>query len=1842
MKRILKKSLILFALCLFSTKSVNAFEVNGSYSLSSSTTVGQYVNRINHKYKIGEDYYTTYNPIGHAAVDSSGNTYAAYCLDPGHSTDPSNSYFVSRTLMSEDNLSARDYGLLTILKHASSNSWSDSNFFITQHAVRMYIDVFLGWANPTFYNQGSQNTYPNVQAYAGAVYRAIVKDPDLQEAYVALTKGVYGNYTDIPSVFGMPGTNESTIKYFSGSDIDAAIDVLKDGVYAALSYQNGKAEVQDANLELLGVEKTDEEDTKLAIVALKLKGISSLKLSDAITIVIGSNVLNAELIGVSETYELNEDAYESKDWLTISEDEKTLYLAFRIQHVVPEEGSETINGSINVNFHLEGSNFLSGAVLHAKNETAGKNYQRFVIFTNDSSELNRNLGIPISADPEDITEEKEPCNPEYNLPPVCQDDSGEVNDDNSVTYSFKEGVVDGKSSIIACIVENTDLATNDYQLIDDRSEVVSDNAYCAVYCKEDYSFDLPYKQHVDNGRYFRIRLGIKGQQDCYLSKMNKKQFNKDVIEAQKGIVDAYNDWLKYYELANAISLNQFVGTGEYDTCYDEQCSKETDDDGKLTSCSEEEAETYKSEESKKVVFKGTYYAYTESGGSLTVAASAAKKPEDVEFNNDFTDPTLSCTKSGDTCSSTGSKECTLEDGDDAESLYKAARDEETTGYKALEKSKKKVLTAKIEKLKEIIDEYNSCMDDDDYKPISGAYENNHTWDMIYDYNPEILYSYQEPDPTSIDTPKWITEVQSLGADIMEPVKRDPDSPEPAEYIKAGECEESGEDGICQEVETVELIFGGESPVKEYCKENDLDKETYECSAGLTKPTYSNNSYFTCEISETGGVSCGSKTFKVTDISYLHKVAVAGGTYDTPRVYYSYHTDGSVVIDTDYPDIENNYDRIDGLPVGINTPYGTYLYRLTLNNIGKYYNTGELGRIYSDDSNSLVMKVKETAETSDGETVGKNEYVCTYDVPHEDVNPDKWCVIYEDKYYVCDTEVYDEDCEEKASLEEAKNDSKYHDNCSETVEKPYTYCNEHEGNYYVCTTPDYQDDDEICQLYPSREAAINASDFTYGCSEKTYCVQKGKEYYVCTQPTYDKKKCQSYGSGSEAREKARNNSEDKSGCNEHDLTYCIRKGKEYFVCTQNSYDEKACESYGTDKLAALYASDNDDGCGALYCVPHKDKYYVCLTNYYYKSTCDEADSLDDALNNSDEPGNCVPKEDETWCVKKGTEYYVCTQSTYDKKKCIGPKSLEEAQEISTYDGNCLFDDDTWCVKYGSKYYICPQEGYGDNCALAANRVTALKSSNKNYNCPVPTWCIKENDQYYICESNVYSPEKCKSTTYSEAVNKSTYDVNCVEETWCVKHDSSYYVCTQSDYDEDKCQPYYNNKEQAIKDSKYDSNCTETWCVKEGSTYYVCTQPGYDKDKCQSYENNRTLAIESSKQNYNCSEVTYCVENAGKYYSCKQNKYSEKDGDCSEPYITREEAIKNSSYPGNCVNYCIENEGSYYSCSQKEYSSDTNICKPYYDDCSSAISASYENINCKCDKQSLEYCVRTASGYYSCKEKQYDPSCIKHENRIKALESVNCNPDDEDCENDYNCRCPKCTVTCYDTCIQKPTKKPSEDVTYELLFNFNAITPAKVNINGREMGYNWDINNPKNVLIARKAANTISEIEARANVVNVSSEHEIEKVQDYDFKVTMTPAVTTWVREYNRSQLDSGSYNNDSMKCYDYEIDSGTGINSEGECKKAGYTWKENKCVMSNIFCYSEFIDELVERQPDAVDNETLTRRNNAKTASFNNYTSYKALPYTETPIVTNDYWTIYIYDKLDINGDGIPDIGPSWK
>ena len=287
----------------------------------------------------------------------------------------------------------------------------------------------------------------------------------------------------------------------------------------------------------------------------------------------------------------------------------------------------------------------------------------------------------------------------------------------------------------------------------------------------------------------------------------------------------------------------------------------------------------------------------------------------------------------------------------------------------------------------------------------------------------------------------------------------------------------------------------------------------------------------------------------------------------------------------------------------------------------------------------------------------------------------------------------------------------------------------------------------------------------------------------------------------------------------------------------------------------------------------------------------------------------------------------------------------------------------------------------------------------------------------------------------------------------------------------------------------------------------------------------------------------------------------------------------------------------------------------------------------------YCVEKSQSYYVCSTTHYDESCQPKGSREEALLAVGCQPGEE-CENNYNC-CPNCVVQCIGVCTVTPDG--SQGGGSKPNYDFRPISPGNLFPNDRPKGYNWE-SDPSvynNSLVARKAKDTIDEITTRANTITseeTTPSSGKPKVGDYSLKVVMDSDMITKIREYNKTQE---SYNNDTMTCYDYQIDRG-----EEGCKNAGYTWKKEgdsgKCVMANIFCYSSFVDDLADGKfGGEVDIKNKEGRTKAKEQFSKPYVS-PGVSNTDNLIVTNDYWTIYTFTTLDKNGDGIPEVGPSWK
>lgn len=886
----------------------------------------------------------------------------------------------------------------------------------------------------------------------------------------------------------------------SGSGSGASVscggfDGIKQLLIDAMNYANEKfnSETGESKVEkgpATEPEKADGIIKKIVSVKIDIKNITDTSSDSEYFKYLGFEVekqneaTEVKLLGASKEFINTEEGWEpiseGADLSKLLEERNgTIYVGFLVSRPssddsqeVTDDDSEEEDCEVKIKFKYEYSNEDGGAVLYASGNTTGQ--QRFFI----ASE-----GEPIQDEFELDTSlcDETTCDPTSTLPNICEDGLEPDKETGNVEYEFREAynAESKKYNIKKCLLSKNskDKAGNEYKLKDDEyAQMVSDNDYCEVKCKEDYIFGVPYKKSTESGRYFQISVSLKGQQDCYTTKLDYKKYTEDIVKKQAEILDTYNEWLENYE-NYTFSLVQ----GDAVACNANSCPAITDQNGNSTGKCSEAGYNGTYDYKKMIDHSKNFYTYEIKEESDKWTIINVKTGGDAPHGNpQFGEWTN--TKRCQGCSLTG--EC--------EWKIKPEKDyaDKKEGYKTAALAAKQKLKDKMKELREIIDNYNSCVADHDYPNLQLATDVNMGldrngenevayWDMVYKYNPSIQYSYREPEP-GVSSTKWISSVQAkscehgMNCDFM----YSPDAIIVADNYAVKKMVEAG---LCTEYKPDEKTSNNSKP---YCMSSDsikdIDEEShfatwycdgtidneYEICTGDNSLQYEIESQWTVldedldkgiEETVTIGNNLINSNHKITKVDYVHKISSSRGTYKTERVYYSGHDDGDIKIE-ETPEHEiKNYDIVDGLPVGINTPTGTYYYKLTLDNFGTFYTPSDApqvnGRIYGTLDRSLSSKIRGEEQTKGGElntseTIGKNEYACTYEVnqnsctdasgnkhykteckPNEDwdkcqerlcpVNQGgPYCVEKSQSYYVCSTTHYDESCQQKGSREEA--------------------------------------------------------------------------------------------------------------------------------------------------------------------------------------------------------------------------------------------------------------------------------------------------------------------------------------------------------------------------------------------------------------------------------------------------------------------------------------------------------------------------------------------------------------------------------------------------------------------------------------------------------------------------------------------------------------------------------------------------------------------------------------------------------------------------------------------------------
>ena len=978
----------------------------------------------------------------HTASDGS-TTVNAYCVDRARSAPTTAK--VTRVLGSDKNLAKYDNAIITILKDGENGVDYESIFL----ALRIFVNVIDTSGDG---NGGVDITY---QKELEAILNCFLTDSSFKEAYIAYT-GKTPNVTACKSPVKGEGNNRlGTVK-----------EVLKKALEAGTNENIAEGQNTVEKGPTSDVIKDNGMVSKVVSVKANLAGIANnTDFFKYMGYEAENSNLQIELLGYSKTFISSKDGWnkitESSDGFDLSKIDGEeayngdVYIGFLIQMESQDDGSGSVddedvvceNVIINVKFKYNGKDLA--ALL--SNGSGLQAFYAYIPETGDPIDLNFELYA-------DLCDETT-CDPTSTLPNICED--GEEPDENgNVEYEFREAynAESGKYNIKKCLLSKNskDKAENPYKLVDNEyADMVADNNYCEVKCKEDYIFGVPYKRSTESGRYFQISVSLKGQQDCYTTKLDYKKYTEDVVKKQAKIIDTYNEWLENYE-----NYTFDLVEGDAVSCGAIKCNPDIDINGNKTGDCSNVPKNPK-DHKKKIKHSKNFYSYEikEGQDKWTISAQiGADAPHDDPPFGEWEDTTKcsSCKVDG---------KCDWKDGKTPDEDYASKKD----GYKEAAQAAKQTLKTLLEDLRQIVDKYNSCAADHDYaskqNDKSQAYGETAFWDMIYRYNPDIQYSYEEPEP-GISSTRWISSVQGascehgMNCDFM----YSPDA-----LVEAEKCADtSGGKVTCSENTSIQDI-DDETHVSTWYCDGDIDIEYEQCN-GSTTLDYDDEYHWMVldEDLDTDidgivhiGNNLDNSLHKITKVDYVHKIASSKGTYKTERVYYTGHDDGDIKIEATPEHEIENYDIVDGLPVGINTPTGTYYYKLTLNNFGTFYSdVNENGRIFSDLNNSLSTKARSSATTKNADQINSNEYACTYEV-----NQNSCTDASGNKHYKTECEANEDwdKCQERL--------------CPVNDDGPY--CVEKSQSYYVCSTTHY---DESCQAKSSREEALLA----VGCQPGEVC------------------------------------------------------------------------------------------------------------------------------------------------------------------------------------------------------------------------------------------------------------------------------------------------------------------------------------------------------------------------------------------------------------------------------------------------------------------------------------------------------------------------------------------------------------------------------------------------------------------------------------------------------------------------------------------------------------------------------------------------------------------------------------
>lgn len=858
--------------------------------------------------------------------NSDGTDFLAYCMDP-HKKDGTN-YKIDRILgeSGSDLVKSFDLGIKKILElgynqytqNSTYHGVSGDNYYVaTSIAIRTFMLGLYDWGGSAAYYQYKSSAHATLGAKWAAEYAQ----------YSTVASGKCVGVSDVEQCF----LNEvkkayswynsgSVFRYSEGtvasSVIAAAKALFEEGAKAAADFrENGKT---NGNISYtVGQAVQDERD------------------GDTVKehIIIDFKIENFDEEGVIHNFRVTPTS--NNAGITIDSMEYSVdgvnYLPLNssvdIAQAIPAENGIR-NGSIKIRLNItkvvnDNCSNMTFTVNYGYIDPNIDAYQGALLKETSQTDKQRFLIITKIEEGQEqsgsiqgsIECAKEICDTQLSVP-ICSDDENEAISEITASEKIKK-----------CILDNVDDAENSYQLSDSNGGV--DNDYCKIFCKEDYKDVIddgvpggiklnPVVEDVECGGFFQLTSHIEGKKDCYTGgTADDSSINREqyLADIEAAQRDMIDAMNRYLE-ADAKANSYVINTSS------SPCSL-----GTSLETIEIQWDAYT--QYRDLTFtneNGSTQEFTESSGTETF------HDIDNHYCCGGDDPeTGACL--GWCCEITTTAQDQYDDFiEDWERIRRQAKEDYEQAYRDYEQA---------------IKDFNGC---------------TAAWTMEFPFEQRLKYYYSEYHYKDEYTPYY-------------------------DLIQAAEDEElyyldAVEDSLKEEYEVV--ICKGDTDDYYECQETpvtfedsvDAEADEWNYVSEYGNSVYTDRTYVVCNDPSEG---CVEETHEISDARFIRKTIKKSQDYITPTVFYQIEANGRVTVNSGYTGNALKLDAlINSLPVSTTTTGGG-IFKLLLEDLGEFYDTGETGRLidfggdHEEDSVAAALG-SQGIETFDG------EYVCHYYSP----------------------------------------------------------------------------------------------------------------------------------------------------------------------------------------------------------------------------------------------------------------------------------------------------------------------------------------------------------------------------------------------------------------------------------------------------------------------------------------------------------------------------------------------------------------------------------------------------------------------------------------------------------------------------------------------------------------------------------------------------------------------------------------------------------------------------------------------------------------------------------------------